>query len=86
MYGLHTNNIKIVKSCKAASIYKRIISCNAKYNTVVREGGIKLSSSKRQRVAIIRAFLKNLKILLLNEATSAIDNITEKLIRESLKS
>ncbi|OCK98595.1 P-loop containing nucleoside triphosphate hydrolase protein, partial [Cenococcum geophilum 1.58] len=38
------------------------------------------------RISIARAFLKNLKILLLNEATSAIDNITEKLIYESLKS
>jgi len=53
---------------------------------VVGEGGIKLLSNKRQRIAITRAFLKNLKILFLNEATSAIDNITEKLIRESLKS
>jgi ABC-type multidrug transport system fused ATPase/permease subunit len=52
---------------------------------VVREGGIKLLGGKRQRIAIVRAFLKNSKILLLNEATSAIDNITEKLIRESLK-
>jgi len=41
---------------------------------------------KRQRVTIARAFLKNPKILLLNEAISAIDNITEKSIRESLKS
>ena len=53
---------------------------------MVGEGGIKLSGGERQRVAIARAFLKNLKILLLNEAISAMDNITEKLIRELLKS
>jgi ATP-binding cassette, subfamily B, bacterial len=52
---------------------------------VVREGGIKLLGGKRQRIAIARAFLKNLKFLLLNEATSTIDNITEKSIHESLK-
>jgi len=86
LYGLHANNIKIVESCKAASIHKRIIYCNTGYNTVVREGGIKLLGGKCQRIAIIRAFLKNLKILLLNKAISAIDNITEKLIRKSLKS
>ena len=86
MYGLHANNIKIIKSYKAASIHKRIISCNARYNIVVRKGGIKLLSGKRQRIAIVKAFLKNPKILLLDEATSTIDNITEKSIRESLKS
>jgi ATP-binding cassette subfamily B protein len=75
-----------VKSYKAASIYKRIIYYNTRYNIVVKEGGIKLSGGKRQRIAIVRAFLKNLKILLLNEAISAIDNITKKSIRESLKS
>jgi len=80
LYGLHANNIKIAESCKAASIHKRIIRCNTGYSIVVREGGIKLSGSKRQRIAIARAFLKNSKILLLDEAISAIDNITEKSI------
>ena len=86
MYGLYTNNIKIIKGCKAASIYKQIIYCNAGYNIVVREGGIKLLGGERQRIAIARAFLKNLKILFLDEAISAIDNITKKSIHKSLKS
>jgi ABC-type multidrug transport system fused ATPase/permease subunit len=85
LYGLYTNNTKITESYKAASIYKRIIYYNARYNIVVREGGIKLLDGKCQRIAIARAFLKNLKILLLNKAISTIDNIIEKLIRESLK-
>jgi len=85
LYGLYTNNIKIVEGYKAAFIYKQIICCNARYNIIVEEGGIKLSGGKRQRITITRAFLKNLKILLLDEAISAIDNITKKLIRESLK-
>ena len=85
-YGLHANDVEIAESCKAASIHERIIRCNAGYSTVVGEGGIKLSGGERQRIAIARAFLKNSKILLLNEAISAVDNITEKLIRESLKS
>jgi len=58
----------------------------AGYNTVVREGGIKLLGGERQRITITRAFLKNLKILLLDEATSTIDNVIEKSIGESLKS
>ncbi|OCK88672.1 uncharacterized protein K441DRAFT_469539, partial [Cenococcum geophilum 1.58] len=82
LYGLYTNNTKIGESYKAASIYKRIIYYNTRYNIVVREGGIKLSGRKHQHITIARAFLKNLKILLLNEAISTIDNIIEKLIRE----
>ena len=39
-YGLRTNNIKIIESYKAASIYKQIIRYNTRYNIVVREGGI----------------------------------------------
>jgi len=86
LYGLYINNIEIIKGYKAASIYKWIIYYNAGYNIVVGEGGIKLLGGERQRIAIARAFLKNLKILLLNKAISAIDNIIKKLIRELLKS
>ena len=53
---------------------------------MVREGGIKLLGGERQCIAIVRVFLKNLKILLFNKAISVINNITEKLIHESLKS
>jgi len=53
---------------------------------VVREGGIKLLGGERQRITIARAFLKNLKILLLDKAIFTIDNVTEKSISESLKS
>jgi len=53
---------------------------------VIREGGIKFLGGERQRITIIRAFLKNLKFLFLNKATFAINNITKKLIRKSLKS
>jgi len=58
----------------------------ARYNTVVGEGGIKLLGGERQRITITRAFLKNSKILLLNEAISAIDNVIKKSISKSLKS
>jgi len=53
---------------------------------VVKEGGIKFLGGERQRIAITRAFLKILKILLFNEAIFAINNIIEKLIYKSLKS
>ena len=55
------------------------------YASYVGERGIKLSGGQKQRISIARVFLKNPKILLLDEAPSALDNESELLIEESLK-
>ena len=61
-----------------AEIIDVIKSKNKGFSEIVGEKGIKLSAGERQRIGLARAFYKNSEILILDEATSAIDNSTEK--------
>jgi ABC-type multidrug transport system fused ATPase/permease subunit len=55
------------------------------YDTMVGDRGMKLSGGERQRISIARAFLKNSPILILDEATSNLDNESEKLVQQTLE-
>lgn len=71
-------------AAKAANAEEFVLSFPDGYDTLVGERGVRLSGGQKQRIAIARALLKNAPVLVLDEATSAIDAETENLIREAL--
>ncbi|KAF5026598.1 hypothetical protein F66182_1324 [Fusarium sp. NRRL 66182] len=75
---------EIHEACRAAAIHGKILSFADGYNTQVGEQGVKLSGGEIQRLAIARVFLKNPPILILDEATSAVDTNTEASIQAAL--
>lgn len=75
---------KIIQAAKDAGCHDFILSLPDRYRTQVGERGLRLSSGQAQRIAIARVFLKNPKIVILDEATSFLDLETEALLQKSL--
>ncbi|GFF76443.1 heavy metal tolerance protein [Aspergillus udagawae] len=75
---------EVFEACRAASIHDKIMSFPDGYNTKVGERGLRLSGGEKQRVAIARTILKNPRIILLDEATAALDTETEEHIQGAL--
>ena len=76
---------ELVEACKIAQADEFIQTFPDKYNTKVEQGGTNVSGGQKQRLCIARAILKQPKILILDDSTSAVDTKTDALIRKGLK-
>ena len=76
---------EVVEAAKIAEAFEFVESLPDQWSTMVGEGGHRLSGGQRQRVAIARAVLKDAPLLILDEATSAVDNETEAALQRSIE-
>ena len=78
------NDDEIYEAAKLSMCSEFIDKLENKYQTLIGENGVRLSGGEKQRLSIARAFLKNSKIILLDEATSSLDSETEEKIQKAL--
>ncbi len=81
---LGAGEAEIVAAAKAAHAHDFIMSFPAGYDTPVGEHGLQLSGGQRQRISVARALIKNVPIILLDEATAALDSESERQVQEAL--
>ena len=80
-----TTDEEIIDVCKKTQIHDVIESMEDGYDTLVGENGVILSGGQKQRIAIARALIKKSKIILLDEATSSLDNSNQEKIKNVIK-
>jgi ATP-binding cassette subfamily B protein len=85
IFGLgDVSDRELIDACIAAQIHERLHNLPAGYNTIAGERGARLSGGERQRIAIARAILRRPSVVILDEATAHLDNITEAALSHAL--
>ena len=80
----NASNEEVYRAAEMSMCIDFINNLEKKFETIIGENGVKLSGGEKQRLSIARAFLKNSKIILLDEATSSLDTETEEKIQKAL--
>ncbi|MEL7602078.1 MAG: ABC transporter ATP-binding protein [Bacillota bacterium] len=81
----HATDEEIAEACRIAQAHEFIISFPKGYDTDLGQGGVNVSGGQKQRLCIARALLKQPKIMILDDSTSAVDTATDQLIRSGFK-
>ncbi|MDR0831625.1 MAG: ABC transporter ATP-binding protein/permease [Bacillales bacterium] len=85
-YGkLNASDEEVIKACQAVGVHDYILKLENAYDTLVGEGGNRLSLGQKQLISFARALIANPRILVLDEATSSIDTETEFVIKEAIQ-
>jgi subfamily B ATP-binding cassette protein MsbA len=85
LFDVNITKVKIIESAKEIGVHNFIETLPNTYDYVVGERGVTLSAGQRQLIAFLRVYVRNPKILILDEATSSIDTATEALLQNALE-